>query len=298
MQQPPRTLTTSVTASEHLITEQWADEPELISQHSSSGMATEMVDYDMDMMDTSEPGLENGQSGTQGPSFFGSGKFQPEHTGTSVTGRIPTPIHCTFAAQLRGNNWNEAPGNVMQHVPLATTPEEPSAMAFCNSGMADISSQTSNLSVHENIPRCLDGAAAASQAMADWNMVQNRRLPSPISESGGEDGLDGSQMTLDGSSRYAGAHHLSHLTHQHPLIAGIPQREATPVAESPNGNGMDVESPGTPSPKRGHTRSRHTVNSWTTLQPGMKRSFSIGYRSDCEKCRMKVPGHFNHIIIS
>jgi hypothetical protein len=61
---------------------------------------------------------------------------------------------------------------------------------------------------------------------------------------------------------------------------------------------MDVECPTTGSPKKGHTRSKHTVNSWTTLQPGMTRSFSIGFRADCEKCRNKQPGHFNHIIFS
>jgi hypothetical protein len=44
-------------------------------------------------------------------------------------------------------------------------------------------------------------------------------------------------------------------------------------------------------------RSKHTIDSWT-WQPGMKKSFSIGYRADCEKCRLKVPGHFNHIVIS
>lgn len=27
---------------------------------------------------------------------------------------------------------------------------------------------------------------------------------------------------------------------------------------------------------------------------GSKRGFSIGWRPDCEKCQMRVPGHFNH----
>ncbi|CCF47106.1 hypothetical protein CH063_15626 [Colletotrichum higginsianum] len=59
-----------------------------------------------------------------------------------------------------------------------------------------------------------------------------------------------------------------------------------------------TSAPATPSPgRKGHIRSRHTVNSWT-WQPGMKKSLSIGYRADCEKCRLKVPGHFNHIIVS
>lgn len=30
----------------------------------------------------------------------------------------------------------------------------------------------------------------------------------------------------------------------------------------------------------------------------IKRSFSMGYRASCEKCKMKVPGHFSHIILS
>lgn len=30
--------------------------------------------------------------------------------------------------------------------------------------------------------------------------------------------------------------------------------------------------------------------------PGAKRGFSVGFRADCEKCRMRVPGHMNHFI--
>lgn len=71
---------------------------------------------------------------------------------------------------------------------------------------------------------------------------------------------------------------------------------------------MDVESSSQPVPvmetptKKGHTRSKHSLRAWTgngSELPGgggQKRSFSLGYRADCEKCRMKVPGHFSHII--
>ncbi|KAK4165639.1 hypothetical protein QBC43DRAFT_31098 [Cladorrhinum sp. PSN259] len=272
MPSQPRTITPG-SDTEAVVVEHcgWADEPELITEDASADM---MVDCDMDMMDTSEAAHSSNHA------YLSPGRFQNEPV-ASVAGRIPTPIHCTFAAQLRGSNWNEAP-----HIPLATTPEEPTAMAFCNNGMAD-------MTVHENVH-------PNPQSLVDWNMVQNRRLPSPISENGGEEGMENPHLMMDPTSQHSPGGHLSHLTHQHPLIAGIPHREVTPVADSPHGNAMDVESPGpgTPSPKRGHTRSRHTVNSWTTLQPGMKRSFSIGFRSDCEKCRMKVPGHFNHIVIS
>lgn len=30
--------------------------------------------------------------------------------------------------------------------------------------------------------------------------------------------------------------------------------------------------------------------------PKGKMSISMGYRADCEKCRLKVPGHYNHWI--
>jgi hypothetical protein len=229
----------------------------------------------------------------------------------SIAGRMPTPIHCSFAAQVRGNNWSGNAGSVMQGGSLAGTGEDVNALAY-GSNLAMDSCQSSGVMGHESVPRSFDGPAAAAQVMADWNMVQNRRLPSPISESGGEDGsLESPRMILDSSAQGMG--HLDHLTHRHPLMSTLParsnsagamlqgsspERECTPGAESPNANAMDVESPATPSPRKGHVRSKHTVNSWTALQPGMKRSFSIGYRADCEKCRMKVPGHFNHIIIS
>jgi hypothetical protein len=54
-------------------------------------------------------------------------------------------------------------------------------------------------------------------------------------------------------------------------------------------------------PKKGHTRSKHSLRNWGGFGSeipgvGVRRGFSMGYRSDCEKCRMKVPGHFSHII--
>jgi hypothetical protein len=257
------------------------------------------------MMDMSEPA-----SGCDQPNLQRQqDSFPVDQSAPNATGRIPTPIHCSFAVQVRGNNnWNGG-GSAVHGGPgdiLATTPEEPNAAAFSSNGLVDLSSDK----------------FAAAAAMADWSMVQNRRLPSPISECGAEDShgssSSGARMALDSSSLLHGDHghghhHLSHLTHEHPLVAGLPPRassamearsvarEATPAAENQNHHGcaMEVESSaGTPSPKKGHTRSKHTVNSWTALQPGMTRSFSIGYRADCERCRNKVPGHFNHIIIS
>lgn len=164
------------------------------------------------------------------------------------TARIPTPIHCTFAAQLHSNNQTGFPA-----------PQDPS------------------------VPRSL-------QAAPEWSMVQNRRLPSPISESGGEDGPASPGMAL------------------HPNIHAVPSEDGADASMSDAdadgdfdvGTPPPTSAPTTPSPKTkfGHSRSKHTINSWTAAQPGMKKAFSIGYRADCEKCRQKIPGHFNHIIVT
>ncbi|RDL42066.1 Uncharacterized protein BP5553_02045 [Venustampulla echinocandica] len=96
---------------------------------------------------------------------------------------------------------------------------------------------------------------------------RGRRLPSPISETEISpavivDGMGDMQMEVDTSSQ------------------------------------LEKETP----TKKGHTRSKHSLRQWTGFggemggNSGMKKSFSMGYRADCEKCRLKVPGHFSHII--
>lgn len=44
---------------------------------------------------------------------------------------------------------------------------------------------------------------------------------------------------------------------------------------------------GSPSPVRGEI-----------MGMGQKRGFSMGFRADCEKCRLRVPGHLNHFVAS
>jgi len=224
--------------------------------------------------------------------FLHPSTSQPDRIAPSVTGRMPTPIHCTFAAQVRGNNWGPIPsvdesGNgIMQH--------------DCN---ADLSSQR-YCQQDPSVPRSLEGTT-------EWSMVQNRRLPSPISENGGEDAPGSPGMVLDNCSPVMAQlqrpqlPHMPHSTNPHAMIPIHPNIRMSPQPVDADAAMMDTEggspssAPATPSPrgKYGHSRSKHTLNNWT-LQPGMKKSFSIGYRADCEKCRMKIPGHFNHIIIS
>jgi hypothetical protein len=98
---------------------------------------------------------------------------------------------------------------------------------------------------------------------------QGRRLPSPISE----DEAPSPSIILQG-------------------LGDVQMEAVENTSEEPKAT-----------PKKGHTRSKHSLRNWGGfgLGPeiggvGVRRGFSMGYRSDCEKCRMKVPGHFSHVI--
>ncbi|KAL7898099.1 hypothetical protein HDV63DRAFT_34140 [Trichoderma sp. SZMC 28014] len=210
-----------------------------------------------------------------------SGSHDDTEVDMMGSNRMPTPIQPSFAAQVRGqqNEW-AGPG------PVVTT----------LNGVINMGHHPSGFSDDQSVPRVMSG-------LEDWQAAQNhRRLPSPISEV--EDGLldqqfgEGSMMVDDGMGVTMDAAMV---------LPPSPSR----AMDHPNAM-MDIESPPrsnlhgadgegdahSPSPaRRGHMRSKHTIDSWT-WQPGMKKSFSIGYRADCEKCRLKVPGHFNHIVIS
>jgi len=270
------------------------------------------VDTDMDMdmaVDYAEPSPQRPLP--TGHSHLAPRSFQPDPAVSSITVRMPTPIQPSFAAQARGNNWSGAAGNVML---AGVGPVQHSSRASLRSAFglngAGGSCMAAQLSGDSSIPRSLD-----HMGMTEWH-GQTRPLPSPISESGGED-MGSPDMVLDGfqnrSNSIDNSHSLPPRSHSVlSLPTAFPEaRTGADGALGPADGGhdggklgatnpvsaMDADTPATPSPKKGHTRSRHTLNSWT-LQPGMKKSFSIGYRADCEKCRNKVPGHFNHIIVS
>lgn len=73
------------------------------------------------------------------------------------------------------------------------------------------------------------------------------------------------------------------------------ERSPSTLLEGLSDMQMEVEKP---TPKKGHTRSKHSLRNWTGFEPtpGVVKKFSMGFRADCDKCRMKVPGHFSHII--
>ncbi|CAK7236111.1 hypothetical protein SCUCBS95973_009495 [Sporothrix curviconia] len=244
---------------------------------------TESGDMDMDMATDEIQGSTSQMAYGEHNHHLVPGPAQPDQDSV-IASRMPTPIQPSFAAQVRGNNWGGAAGNIMHNNISMANPED------------------------RSVPRTLDHPAV----MGEWSMVQNRSLPSPISEIGVEEGgspdmvLD--SMALQGVSYDQLIHEPIEGCGEHDGdLLQSPDRSATmrsspgPMAASSpirgSNSGLDSDPAATPSPRKGHTRSRHTIVAWTA-QPGMKRAFSIGYRADCEKCRNRVPGHFNHIIVS
>lgn len=194
------------------------------------------------------------------PPPYGPAHLEPQ---VDPSRRMPTPIQPSFAAQVRGQQ-NEWAGNGLQPDPTAS-------------------------SDHYSVPRTM-----AVPGDGDWQAMQNnRRLPSPISEC--DDAMSSTSSSGHGG---CGAHdHRPPSIHamEHPNAMMDMEGRASQQQQHDAENGGDSAGP---SPeRRGHMRSKHTINTWT-WQPGMKKSFSVGYRADCEKCRLKVPGHFNHIVIS
>lgn len=244
-------------------------------QHQADSAATMgSVDMDMDMAMDDPTAQPLSQQGSSSGHPLVANEFQ-----TTAAARIPTPLQPSFAAQVRGGNWGGAPGNAMQ----ACASSGLRHPVLEGNGM--VSDDGHNLTV----PRSL-----ANGGMGDWGLVQNRSLPSPISESGGEEG-GSPDMAMDGAMPGPESQQSHLLTPTRPSASSSsPMGSPSSPSEAAT---MDTDAAVLPSPKKGHTRSRHTIVAWTA-QPGMKKSFSIGYRSDCEKCRNRVPGHFNHIIVS
>jgi hypothetical protein len=209
-------------------------------------------DTEMDMMDAVP------QNQTEGMMYHPD----PE-VPSADTGRMPTPIQPSFAAQIRGQQveWAGADAGVS---PLNGTVN----LGHHHAGFSGD---------HGMVPRTMGSEG-------NWNTVHStRRLPSPISEA--DDGNAEAFCNHGDTSPHAMEHPNAMMDVESPRV-------------NTAGGDSDGGDPASPSPRsKGHIRSKHTIDNWT-WQPGMKKSFSIGYRSDCEKCKLKVPGHFNHIIIS
>jgi hypothetical protein len=63
-------------------------------------------------------------------------------------------------------------------------------------------------------------------------------------------------------------------------------------------SGALSEGHGSPSPVRAELRAAMDSRNADPMMNGgtVKRVLSMGYRADCEKCRLRVPGHMNHFV--
>ena len=99
---------------------------------------------------------------------------------------------------------------------------------------------------------------------------------------------------------------LNRMSRGRRLPSPISEGEMSPsvIVEGFGDMQMDVESERETPTKKGHSRSKHSLRNWTGSggeggnEMSSKRTFTMGYREDCEKCQNKVPGHYSHIIIS
>lgn len=62
-------------------------------------------------------------------------------------------------------------------------------------------------------------------------------------------------------------------------------------------NGLNVSLGDSCSPTANTPRvERPPAEEAASIHPRTKAKLSMGYRADCEKCRARVPGHYNHVI--
>jgi len=234
-------------------------------------------------------------------------------------------MHQSTASPRRDANWSSGPGPALHHVYLAETqqrslaPLESSPESNCATSRDDI--------MIDSVPRGM-------QNDTDWYNVQNRRLPSPLSDTDDssaasvsldvcvpdmilDNGIpsrrpmwetsnetyqrgDGSWAVIGSASpvsqRGTRAAWYSDLTLDTITIGHACNHEATSDTSMQQSWHDGQSSPHSPSANRkGHARSRHTLGSPSTV-PSISKTLSMGYRTDCDKCRDRVPGHYNHFL--
>lgn len=105
-----------------------------------------------------------------------------------------------------------------------------------------------------------------------------------------------------------GGDEYGHSTEHIPQIAGSPsQSDAAQTPNSPFAHGPGsmmvrkqrqrsgaLSAAGYGSPMRDASAYLSTTHEGDPNSAANKRGISMGYRPDCEKCRLKVPGHMNH----
>ncbi|KAL2759964.1 hypothetical protein ACRALDRAFT_2024055 [Sodiomyces alcalophilus JCM 7366] len=256
-----------VRSSSHTDASQWPSPPDRDTPP--------RCDADVDMeMDVTVIPLQSSQPGRNG---FPLDPNTPRHDQHSLTNHSPTPVQPNSAAQVQDPSGWSGPGPTISHT-----------NGVVNMGHVPDAFQD------QAVPRTMH-----MQAEDDWPAAIHHRIPSPISEAESRPGSANPVIWAEDRGNINPGHQQPPPpdTNDAGTMAPSPYGQSSPASMPSVSEATSSPAMSSPGRTRGHVRSLHTVNSWT-WQPGMKRSFSIGYRADCEKCRLKVPGHFNHIVVS
>ncbi|QKX62432.1 uncharacterized protein TRUGW13939_09593 [Talaromyces rugulosus] len=254
---------------------EWREEKKPALQNRRPPTLTVDTAMDIDMVD-SYP-LQNGDNLSPWPVSAIAAATKGNGSGGGGVRSQPSPIPQHLVSQSLNISGGRAATPIHGHFTLNMRPER----------------MTESNSI--NSPVCLPSKTAEE---ADW--WRRRRLPSPISESGDtaeeqqlnepltsppideEDTLDMSNWPDSPSSMAVDSD-----------ITSPPPQTFLQVPEQ----SLDI-------PARLYSDDHHhmaaisePVTTATTRRKG-KISFAMGYRADCEKCQMKVPGHYSHIVRS
>ena len=174
----------------------------------------------------------------------------------------PSPIYASSQLQFRNSFYSDSEDDMMVDNQV-TDMVSHRGMERSFGGGERMDTPIKSHFVH-GVSRHLPAQFCHSMTLADGSRNMDRRPPSPISE--GE---------------------TSPLTTRDPAMNHEMQMEVD-----------EASVPDKVTPKKGHSRMKHSLRNWTGFSPDAAptKKFSMGYRSDCEKCRDGVLGHYSHII--
>ncbi|RMZ72379.1 dna polymerase iii subunits gamma and tau [Pyrenophora seminiperda CCB06] len=227
-------------------------------------------DYDMDIDDDDfdvrsqppdSPAFYSSSNNFLRPAKLQAALFNSEPAPSH--GRLPTPIHATFK---RGGM------NGMGY------PMSGSAGGLNNH---NFNSNNAMLTLSSAPPPPSWKSRQTHQNQPDYSS-SSRRMPSPISE---DESLPSSSAAVTQSQLQ-----LERLSFSHDYNMDIQEEDE---GEEEEGEGA-VRVPQQQPPITPRTRKRS--GALTAGSSSVPAKFSMGYRADCEKCRLRVPGHYSHFL--
>ena len=207
------------------------------------------------------------------PSSFGS---RPWRAGISQTDRVPTPI--IPPDRLRSMHIHTGTSHHVRH-------RHPQENISNSSDLLDVPSPIDE----DEVPTPPSAAEAAGSQLSMLTVSDMDIEPTGPAEL---PQISISPSTTDQSHQP----HLDSAIDMETMDDGRDSRLI--VRKQRQRSGALSEGHGSPSPVRAEVRAAMDCRNADPMMNGgaVKRVLSMGYRSDCEKCRLRVPGHMNHFV--